>query len=123
MQEKERTAPAIQGMRRAICKAGREELRPAVAEQHRRDHIGAGANEEVEEPGDDRAGGADEVMVGVRGERGVRDDRHPGGDIARLIGNQREKEQRPEPEEGQADHLPDHLVLLLACHVGIDSSG
>ena len=57
------------------------------------------------------------------GDGGIGDNGHPGRDIPRLIGDERQKEQRPEPQEGQADHFPDHLVLLLACHVREDSSG
>jgi hypothetical protein len=102
------------------AETGGEEFRAAVAEKDGGHAVGAGADDEVKEAGDDGAGRPDEIGIGMGGDGGICDDGHPGGNVPGLIGDEREKKKCSKPKEGEADDFADRLILLLLCHVRED---
>ena len=94
---------------------GENELEPAIAEHEHGHEIGGGAEEKIKHAGHERAEGADEVLRRIVRRRDVAE-RKPVGQIARRVGDERQKKERAQPEQDEPDDFVERVMIFRTCH-------
>ena len=107
----------IHGIRGVIRDLALNNFAAAESEQNGREQIRRGADEEIKNAGDDRAERADEILRRPVRRREMTA-RHPRRQVFRIVGNQREKKQRPDAEQNDGEDFIPRRVFLRSCHRG-----
>src|SRR5205807_3684312 len=89
----------------------------AKSKQDRSQQIRGCANYEIANAGDNGAEGTDEVLHRPIRWREITP-RHPGGQVLWIVGNEREKDQRPYEEQNEGEDFVPGAILYAAGHFG-----